>query len=189
MQGFLVKASQRDKLERICRNITRPGVSEQRLSLTSQGYIRYELKTPYRNGTTHVLFEPLDLISKLAALVPAPRVNLTRFHGVFAPHSQYRGIITPSRPAVENKTLDDAVQTEAEKKGAMTWSVRLKRAFNIDVNTCEKCGGAVRVIACIEDPVVIKKILGGMQSKQGNRQQKSIVALPVRAPPPERLSY
>jgi hypothetical protein len=187
--GVSVKASQRDKLERICRYITRPGVSEQRLSLTSQGYIRYELKTPYRNGTTHVLFEPLDFISKLAALVPAPRVNLTRFHGVFAPHSQYRAIITPSRPAVENKTLDDAVQTEAEKKGAMTWAVRLQRAFNIDVNTCERCGGAVRVIACIEDPVVIKKILGGMQSKQGNRQQKSIITLPVRAPPPERLSY
>jgi hypothetical protein len=54
--GVSVKPSQRDKLERICRYITRPGVSKQRLSPTSQGYIRYELKTPYRNGTTHVLF-------------------------------------------------------------------------------------------------------------------------------------
>jgi hypothetical protein len=39
----------------------------------------------YRDGTTHVIFEPLDFIAHLAALVPHPRVNLTRFHGVFAP--------------------------------------------------------------------------------------------------------
>jgi hypothetical protein len=47
--------------------------------------VRYELKTPFRNGTTHVIFEPLDFMARLAALVPKPRVNLTRFHGVFAP--------------------------------------------------------------------------------------------------------
>ncbi len=39
----------------------------------------------YRDATTHVIFEPLDFIALLAALVPKPRVNLTRFHGVFAP--------------------------------------------------------------------------------------------------------
>jgi hypothetical protein len=38
---------QRDKLERLCRYITRPAVSEKRLSLTAQGSVRYELKTPY----------------------------------------------------------------------------------------------------------------------------------------------
>jgi hypothetical protein len=52
--------------------------------------VRYELKTPWRNGTTHVLFEPLDFISRRVALIPRPRVNLTRFHGVFAPNSKYR---------------------------------------------------------------------------------------------------
>ena len=61
-----------------------PAVSTKRLSLTRNGQIRYELKTPWRNGTTHVIFEPLDFISRLVALVPKPRVNLTRFHGVFA---------------------------------------------------------------------------------------------------------
>jgi len=74
----------------LCRYISRPAVSEQRLSLTSNGNIRYQLKTPYRNGTTHVFFEPLDFIAKLAALVPKPWVNLTRFHGVFAPNSKHR---------------------------------------------------------------------------------------------------
>jgi acyl-CoA synthetase (AMP-forming)/AMP-acid ligase II len=57
----------------------------ERLSLTPQGNIRYALKTPYRDGTTHVIFEPLDFLARLASLVPSPRVNLTRFHGCLLP--------------------------------------------------------------------------------------------------------
>jgi hypothetical protein len=49
------QAWERDKLERLCRYISRPAVSEKRLSLTSAGNIRYRLKTPYRDGTTHVV--------------------------------------------------------------------------------------------------------------------------------------
>lgn len=95
----MAEAHQRDKLERLCRYISRPAVSEKRLALTANGQVRYELKTPYRNGTTHVIFEPLDFIAKLAALVPKPRVNLTRFHGVFAPNSKHRVQVTPAKRA------------------------------------------------------------------------------------------
>ena len=77
----MAEAHQRDKLERSCRYIARPAVSEKCLSLLEDGRIRYELKTPYRGGTTHVIFELLDFLARLAALVPKPRVNLTRFHG------------------------------------------------------------------------------------------------------------
>ena len=54
--------------ERLWHTITRPVLSEQRLSLTSQGLVRYALKTPYRDGTTHVFFEPLDLMARLALI-------------------------------------------------------------------------------------------------------------------------
>jgi hypothetical protein len=96
------KASECDKLERLCRYISRPAVSEKRLSLTSAGNIRYQLKTAYSDGTTHVIFEPLDFIAKLASLVPKPRVNLTRFHGVYVgmphhPNSKYRLTVTPAK--------------------------------------------------------------------------------------------
>lgn len=78
------RGDERGKLERLCRYISRPAVSEKRLSLTPNGNVRYQLKTPYRHGTTHVIFEPLEFIAQLqAALVPRPRVNLTRFHGAF----------------------------------------------------------------------------------------------------------
>jgi hypothetical protein len=81
--GVAARADQRQKLERLCRCISRPAIAEQRLSLTPNGNVGYQLKTPCRDGTTHVIFEPLDFIARLAALVPKPRVNLTRFHGVF----------------------------------------------------------------------------------------------------------
>jgi hypothetical protein len=72
--GVSARADQRQKLERLCRYISRPAISEKRLSLTPNGNVRYQLKTPYRDGTTHVIFEPLDFIAWLAALVPKPRV-------------------------------------------------------------------------------------------------------------------
>jgi len=69
--GVLAEAGEREKLERLCRYIARPAVATQRLSLTPAGQVRYQLKTPYRDGTTHVVFEPVDFIARLAALVPS----------------------------------------------------------------------------------------------------------------------
>ena len=57
---------------------------------------RYQLKTPWKNGTTHVEFEPVEFIAKLAALVPPPRAHLTRFHGVCALNAKLRAQLTPS---------------------------------------------------------------------------------------------
>ena len=59
------------------------GHSRETVSLATQGWVRYQLKIPYRDGTTHVVLEPLDFIVRLVALVPKLRVNLTHFYGVF----------------------------------------------------------------------------------------------------------
>jgi hypothetical protein len=181
--GVAARANERAKLERLCRYVTRPPVSTKRLSLTRNGQIRYELKTPWRNGTTHVIFEPLDFISRLVALVPRPRVNLTRFHGVFAPNSKYRARVTPARRGKCKKAQspDEFDQTPAEKRASITWAKRLKRVFNIDIETCDKCGGDVRIIASIEDPIVIGKILAHLNDKLSS---VAIDLLPeCRAPP------
>jgi hypothetical protein len=162
--GVATKANERTKLERLCRYITRPAVSTKRLSMTRNGGVRYELKTPWRNGTTHVIFEPLDFISRLVALIPKPRVNLTRFHGVFAPNSRYRAMVTPAKRGRGKNTkaaYDKQNQTQAEHHAAMTWAQRLKRVFNIDIETCSECGGEVRIIACIDDPEVIQNLSRG----------------------------
>ena len=182
--GVAARADERKKLERLCRYISRPAVSEKRLCLTSNGNIRYQLKTPYRDGTTHVIFEPLDFIARLAALVPKPRVNLTRFHGVFAPNSKHRALVTPAKRGKGSKLKapDEAQdQTPAERRAAMTWAQRLKRVFGIDIETCPACGGAVKVIACIEDPGVIKKILEHL--KQKGEIQEAFKLPESRGPP------
>jgi hypothetical protein len=63
----------------------------------------------------------------------------------------------------------------------MTWAQRLKRVFNIDIEICPKCAGALRIIACIEDPVVIDKILTHLDKKAASANP---AALPQpRAPP------
>ena len=96
--------------------------------------------------------EGLDFIAKMVALVPKPRVHLTRFHGVFAPHSKYRARVTPARRGKGRKTQtpeETPDQTPAEQRASMTWAKRLKRVFNIDIETCSECGGAVKIIACI----------------------------------------
>jgi hypothetical protein len=93
--GVATKTRERKILERLCRYISRPAVSEKRLALISQGNVRYQLKTPYRDGTTHVIFEPLDFMAKLAALVPKPRANLTRYHGVLPPTASSVFLLLP----------------------------------------------------------------------------------------------
>jgi len=70
-----------------------PIACRNRLSVAPNGDVPYERKTPYRDGTTHLIFEPLDFIAKLAALVPPRRANLARFH--VAPSSRYRDRVVP----------------------------------------------------------------------------------------------
>lgn len=166
--GVMAEPHQRDVLERLCRYISRPAVSEKRLTLTGNGKVRYELKTPYRDGTSHVFFDPLDFIARLAALVPKPRVNLTRFHGIFAPNSKPRALITPAKRGKGRKLAKQGCseKTIAERRKAMTWMQRLKRVFNIDIEKCELCGGHVKVVSCIEDPAVIEKILQHLAMKE-----------------------
>ena len=75
-------------------------------------------------------------ISRLVSLVPKPRVNLTRFHGVVAPNSKYRALVTPAKrgKGKKVKTPKEALgQTPAEKHISMTWAMRLKRVFDSDI--------------------------------------------------------
>ncbi|NND56925.1 MAG: IS91 family transposase [Xanthomonadales bacterium] len=162
------EAWQRSRLERLCRYITRPPIATKRLSVDERGRVVYRYKHPFRDGSTHVVLEPLDFIARLAALVPRPRLNLTRFHGVFAPNFKHRARIVPQRPR----------RIDADKPPApMSWMQRLKRVFSIDIETCPECGGRLKVIACIEDPPLIAKILGHV------RRREALIGNAPRSPP------
>jgi hypothetical protein len=174
--GIAAKASQRDKIERLARYVSRPPVATERLSLT-RGNVRYALKTPYRDGTTHVIFEPEDFIARLAALVPKPRAHLTRYHGVFAPASPDRAKIVPGTRSAAATEPGEVSATDRQE--AMSWAQRLRRVFAIDIETCRQCGGHLRVIASIEAPAVIERILDHL----GHTAEPVDPAHPSRAPP------
>jgi Putative transposase len=122
--------------------------------------LSYGLKTPWRNGTTHVLFEPVELLEKLAALIPAPRLNLTRFHGVLAPAAKWRASIVPP-PPVETTPVCGCRQLEAGKKRRpnYSWAALMARVFEVDVLQCGHCKGRLRILAAIHPPENTRKIL------------------------------
>jgi hypothetical protein len=174
--GFSLNAAvscqpyQRDRLERLCRYVTRPAICLERLTVRVDGKIQYELKKPFRNGTTHILFSPVDFLSKLAALVPRPRHNLVRYHGIFAPNSKMRKLIVPKSSKSAKRKDDSKTHKSVEEATSqdeliapLSWAQRLKRVFNIDITLCPICGGTMRVIADITDPDIIQKILDHLE--------------------------
>ena len=112
--------------------------------------------------------EPLDLIARLAALVPRPRVNQTRYHGVLAPNHRWRAAVTPAGRGRGKRVAAQPEKSTIERHVAMSWAQRLKRVFGIDVESCVRCGKAVKVIACIEEPVLIERILAHVRGKAGS---------------------
>jgi len=85
-----VAANNRDGLEQLARYVLRPPIAQERLMRTADGRVLLTLKTEWSDGTTHLLFEPIELLERLAALTPRPRINLVLHHGVLAPHSRWR---------------------------------------------------------------------------------------------------
>ena len=99
------------------------------------------------------------------ALVPRPRVHLTRYHGVLGPHYKHRKQIVPKPPELKLLTQEQEITNPKHlelKKKNIPWARLLARVFNIDAETCSKCGGNMKIIAAIEDPKVIRKILEHM---------------------------
>ena len=168
-------AHQRKKLEQLCRYITRPAIANERLTRNRAGDVVLQLKSPYHDGTTHIVMSPLELMQRLAALVPRPRLHLIRFHGVLAPHAKLRPEIIPSSghqaghipgpgiPSVPVNTntpsADHAEASPAVAPVRLSWARLLKRVFEIDIEQCPQCGGTLKLIAGIVDPPVIAKIL------------------------------
>ena len=90
-----VPARDRRRLERLCRYVARPPVATERLSRMDDERLLYRLKHRWRDGTTHVVFEPQELVEKLAALVPPPRFHLVRDHGILGPCASERDRVVP----------------------------------------------------------------------------------------------
>jgi len=165
VQGFslhantAIPAHRRDQLERLLRYTARGAVSLERLEQDANGDLLYTFTHPWSDGTTGIRLSPVELLEKLAALVPLPRVHLVRYGGCLAPHSQLRATIIP--------TLRQQGVTEQEASTASphwSWARLLKRVFALEMATCPWCRrGALRLIAVITQESVITRILRHLQ--------------------------
>ena len=68
-------------------------LSNERLSIDGDGLMVHELKRKFRDGTTQCLFELLDFLARLAALIPRPRTHLVRYHRLFAHHARHGALV------------------------------------------------------------------------------------------------
>ena len=170
--------------ERLARHAGRPPLASERLSLLPDGRLLYRLKHRWRDGTTHVIYEPHELMERLAALVPPPRFNLTRYSGVLAPAAAFRPLIVPreeASPPAAHAGCQGGVATAKSNSGEATgkcrrpprnypWARLAARVFEFDVLACPRCGAKMRILAGIDAPDAIRKIL-------------TCLGLPTRAPP------
>ncbi len=116
----------------------------------------------------------MEFMGRLAALVPRPRVNLTRFHGVFSPNSKLREHVVPQKPVEVQENPKVYSMTHCSFGGTAAQARFQDRSERGPIEKCDKCGGPVRIIASIEDPDVIQKILKHLGLDQpGDPQNRS----------------
>jgi hypothetical protein len=131
-------ADQRKELEHLCRYITRPAIANERLKRNRAGNVVLQLKSAFKDGTTHIVMEPLEFMQRLAALVPPPRLHLIRFHGVLAPNAKLRREIVPSPPQQATAPACDHAPAR------LSWARLLKRVFDHRIN----CTSPRRSVKC-----------------------------------------
>lgn len=174
--GTRVAARDRKRLERLCRYAARGPIASERLSFTPDGNIVYRLRRRWQDGTSHLVFTPRQLIQRLIALVPPPRFNLTRFHGVLAPASKLRPAVVPEPTAQQTSSmkqlrlfgrngqpkqprLRNDGRPRADPRARATWTQLLQRTFPEDRNVCPRCGGRLDIVVAALSPAAIRRFL------------------------------
>jgi len=165
----------------LLRYIARPPLSDERLSQLEDGRVALRLKKAWRDGTTHVAFTPHEFMAKLTALVPRPRANLVRYHGVFAPAAGDRRRIVPAGVACGEagaRACDGEHRTSSRRQ---SWAELMKRVFKVDVLECPRCQNRMTVVAT----VLKREAVGRILSHLGLETTAPMIH-PARPPPTQK---
>lgn len=127
--GILVPAGARDRLERLCRYALRPPLGQDRLQIMPKGQVVLELRRRWTDGTTHLIFEPAELLERLAALIPRPRINLVLYHGVLAPRAAWRSRVVPARIDDTSEPSARDATAHGHRRRNRTWANLMQRSF------------------------------------------------------------
>lgn len=168
VNGFSLHANtstntlQRKKLGGLIEYMARGPLASDRLEIVGDKKVKLRLKTPYTDGTTHILLSFSEFIEKLVALIPPPKAHLVRWSGVLAPNSPLRKQIT-RRPALKKGfQFQESKDSEVNKKRVYknhSWSKMLARVFKIDVTICGHCGGKMQKVCAVIDGDSIRRYL------------------------------
>ena len=140
-----VPAHRRDQLERLIRYTARGAVSLERLTQDTNGDLVYTFTRPWSDGTTGIRLSPLELLEKLAALVPLPRVHLVRSGACLAPHSHLRGAIIPT-------PRQQGVVEEATDTGSPRWSWTRRGCSSASLRWTWRAASDVSGGCCVSSP-------------------------------------
>jgi len=139
-----IPAHRRDQLERLIRYTARGAVSLQRLAQDEDGDLLYTFTRVWSDGTMGIKLSPLELLEKLAALVPPLRVHQVRYTGCLAAHRKLRRSITPTPCQQGIEASDSPVSSR------WGWARLLKRVFALDLERCPRGqSGGLRIICAI----------------------------------------
>jgi hypothetical protein len=181
----LVDGRDRRQLERLCRYITRPPLALERLSRRADGRLELALKSTWKDGTRAIVLEPHDLLVRLCAAVPPPRMHLLRYFGLLSSHHAQRREVTPSpapepglftpapAPGDQQALPLDSPNAEPPRSGRARWGWLIGHVFLADVEHCIRCGGPMRWVEAATSAEAIARLL----AKHG---------LAPRPPPPSR---
>jgi len=174
-----VPAHARQRLEHLCRYLLRPPLALERLTETSGGQLLYQLRRPWADGSVALLLTPLELLERLAALVPAPRTPLLRYHGVLAPHAAWRPLIVPEPASAQTADVAPGEDDPPIAARRIPWALLLRRVFAVEVWTCARCGGRRRVVAVVTEPHAVRRLLGslGLAAEPPPRPVAAVVAV------------
>lgn len=158
-----IAAHDRVGLERLIRYCARPPFALERLEWregeddpAGEGVVLYHLARPAHDGRTVVRLTPLELLDRLATLLPPPRVHRHRYHGVLAPNAALRPLVTPTLPTARNSV-------RSGPRGSVRWARLLARIYDARPLVCPACGERMRLIAFLTDPFSIREVLDHLE--------------------------
>ena len=148
----------REDLEKLSRHLLRGPFSAGRLKERPDGMLTYRLKKPDRRGNTVLVLSPVELLARLASLIPAPNLPTRRYFGILAPGAKARASVIPKpKPALHSHGLP--VVPPRPTRHRVPWSDLLKRVWNLDALRCAACGKTMVALAVIQETAEIARYL------------------------------
>ena len=178
----------------------RPPFALDRLREIDPDHLLYASTKQGPGGNGPQLLTPLELLDRLAALVPPPRIHRHRYFGVLAPNSPLRTAVTALAPgattALPAPMAVPAAEPAHRRAVGYAWAMLLARIYEVFPLRCTHCGADMRIIAFITDGPAVRDVLAhlgeprprrspshGKQRRRGDAQPSH---LPVRSVAPAR---